>query len=43
MPEQQPALAPNAVVRILYDYVATERGVLSLLQATSELPRPRND
>ena len=29
LPEQQ-ALAPGAVVRILYDYVATERGVLSL-------------
>ena len=28
--QEQPILAPNAVVRILYDYVATERGVLSL-------------
>ena len=27
---QEQALVPNTVVRILYDYVATERGVLSL-------------
>ena len=27
---QQEVLVPNTVVRILYDYVATERGVLSL-------------
>ncbi len=28
--QQQEVLVPNTVVRILFDYVATERGVLSL-------------